>query len=165
MRAPRQSIALAALACALLAGCHDAPEETPVTEEPGRAIIYPDGAQAKQDIAAALAQAGKEKKRVLLDFGGNWCGDCQVLQIYFHAPANRALLDRNYILVPVNIGKYDQNLDLAAQYGIPLSRGVPALAVLDPNGQLVYSQRNAEFESMGKVDPTSVTTFLLQWKG
>jgi thioredoxin 1 len=165
MRAPWKSVALAALACALLVGCRDAPEETPVSEEPGRAVIYPDGARAKPDIAAALAQAGKEKKRVLLDFGGNWCGDCQVLQIYFQAPANRALLDRNYILVPVNVGQYDQNLDLAAQYGIPLSRGVPALAVLDPSGQLVYSQRNAEFESMGRVDPTAVTTFLLQWKG
>jgi thioredoxin 1 len=165
MRALSKSIVLAALACALLAGCRQAPEETPESEEPGRAAIYPDGAQAKQDIAAALAEAGKEKKRVLLDFGGNWCGDCQVLQIYFQAPANRALLERNYVLVPVNVGKYDENLDLAAQYGIPLARGVPALAVLDPSGQLLYSQRNAEFESMGKVDPASVTAFLLQWKG
>jgi thioredoxin 1 len=165
MRAPNKSLALAALACALLAGCRQAPEETPPSEEPGRAVIYPDGAQAKQDIAAALAQAGKEKKRVLLDFGGNWCGDCQVLEIYFNAPANRALLERNYVLVPVNVGRYDENLDLAAKYGIPLARGVPALAVLDPSGQLVYSQRNAEFESMGKVDPASVTAFLLQWKG
>jgi thioredoxin 1 len=164
MRAPIQSIALAALACALLGGCRKVPEETP-SEEPGRAVIYPDGTQAKQDIAAALALAGKEKKRVLLDFGGNWCGDCQVLEIYFHAPANRALLERNYVLVPVNIGRYDENLDLAAQYGIPLARGVPALAVLDSSGQLVYSQHNAEFESMGKVDPASVTAFLLQWKG
>src|SRR6201992_429104 len=109
MRAPIQSIALAALACALLAGCRKAPEETP-SVEPGRAVIYPAGAQAKQDIAAALAQAGKEKKRVLLDFGGNWCGDCQVLEIYFDAPQNKGLLDNNFVLVPVNIGRYDENL-------------------------------------------------------
>ena len=56
----------------------------------------------------------KEKKRVLLDFGGNWCGDCQVLEIYFHDPANRSLLEANYVLVPVNIGRYDENLDIAA---------------------------------------------------
>ena len=73
----------------------------------------------------------KEKKRVLLDFGGNWCGDCQVLEIYFHDPANRSLLEANYVLVPVNIGRYDENLDIAARYGVPVSKGVPALAVLD----------------------------------
>ena len=167
MRALPKSIAIAAVTCALLlsAGCRQTPEASPATEEPGRAVIYPDGAQAAQDIAAALARAGKEKKRVLLDFGGNWCGDCQVLEIYFHDAANRALLEQNYVLVPVNIGRYDENLDIAARYGVPVTKGVPALAVLDPSGQLIYSQRNAEFEAMRKVDSASVTAFLLQWKG
>jgi thioredoxin 1 len=158
-------LVLAAIACALLVGCRQTPVDTGSTEEPGRAVIYPDGAQAGQDIAAALARAGKEKKRVLLDFGGNWCGDCQVLEIYFHDPVNRRLLEENYVLVPVNIGRYDQNLDIAARYGVPVDKGVPALAVLDPSGQVVYSQRNREFETMRKVDPAAVTQFLLQWKG
>jgi thiol:disulfide interchange protein len=165
MRAISKTIAFAAVAiCALLAGCRDKPEDVP-EEEAVQAALYPDIAQAKPDIAAALAQAGKENKRVLLDFGGNWCGDCQVLNIYFHAPANRALLERNYVLVPVNVGNLDQNLDLATKYGVPLVKGVPALAVLDAKGELLYSQHNAEFESMGRVDPAAVTTFLLQWKG
>ena len=112
-------------------GCRQAPVETPATEEPGQAVIYPEGAQAEKDIAAALAKAAKEKKRVLIDFGGNWCGDCQVLEIYFHDPANRGLLEQNYVLVPVNIGRYDENMDIAAKYGVPVSKGVPALAVLD----------------------------------
>jgi thiol:disulfide interchange protein len=161
-----RSLAIAAVFLLLGAGwgCRQAPEATPEAEEPGRAVIYPDGAQAEADITAALAKAAREKKRVLLDFGGNWCGDCQVLEIYFHAPANRNLLESNYVLVPVNIGQYDENLAIAARYGVPVSKGVPALAVLDPNGQLVYSQRNGEFESMGRLDPTAVTAFLLQWK-
>jgi thioredoxin 1 len=138
---------------------------TEAAEEPGRAVIYPDGAQAKADIAAALAKAAKEKKRVLLDFGGNWCGDCQVLQIYFHDAANRNLLDSNYVLVPVNIGQYDENLDIARRYGVPVDKGVPALAVLDAGGNVVYSQRNHEFSAMRTMDSASVTAFLLQWKG
>jgi thioredoxin 1 len=166
MRVSARSITLAAaLLLGAGLGCRQAPEATPVAEEPGRAVIYPDGAQAEADITAALGKAAKEKMRVLLDFGGNWCGDCQVLEIYFHAPANRNLLDSNYVLVPVNIGRYDENLAIAARYGIPITRGVPALAVLDASGQVVYSQRNGEFESMGKLDPTAVTAFLLQWKG
>jgi thiol:disulfide interchange protein len=161
----QKPVVLGALACALVVGCRQTPVDTAPVEEPGRAVIYPDGAQAGQDIASALARAGKEKKRVLLDFGGNWCGDCQVLEIYFHDPANRRLLDDHYVLVPVNIGRYDQNLDIAARYGVPVNKGVPALAVLDPSGQVLYSQRNAEFEAMRKVDPAAVTQFLLQWKG
>ncbi len=51
--------------------------------------IYPDPSQAKADLAAALKTAAATHKRILLDFGGNWCPDCQVLDIYFHDPANR----------------------------------------------------------------------------
>jgi hypothetical protein len=79
MLARPKSMVLTAVACALLMGCRKTPVDTEATVEPGRAVIYPDGAQATQDIASALARASKEKKRVLLDFGGNWCGDCQVL--------------------------------------------------------------------------------------
>jgi thioredoxin 1 len=141
----------------------DAESNTPVTE-PGRAEIYPDGAQAEADISAALAKASKEKKRVLLDFGGNWCGDCQVLEIYFHDAANRGLLEANYVLVPVNIGRYDENLAIAARYGVPVTKGVPALAVLDADGKVVFSQERGEFHSMRSMDSASVTTFLQQYK-
>jgi thiol:disulfide interchange protein len=145
-------------------GCRQAPAPAPSGEEAYRDVIYPDGAQAEADIAAALARAAREKKRVLLDFGGNWCGDCHVLEIYFHDAANRSLLDANYVLVPVNIGHGDANLDIAARYGVPIDKGVPALAVLDPSGQVVYSQRKGEFAAMRKLDSASVTTFLQQWK-
>jgi thioredoxin 1 len=165
MVARLNSIVLIAVGFALLVGCRQAPVDSEATVEPGHAVIYPDGAQATQDIATALARASKEKKRVLLDFGGNWCGDCQVLEIYFHDPANWNLLQQNYVLVPVNIGRYDQNMDIAAKYGVPVEKGVPALAVLDANGQLIFSQRNREFEAMQKVDPAAVTQFLRQWKG
>jgi thiol:disulfide interchange protein len=142
-----------------------APEAAQAAEEPGRRVIYPDGAEAKADIAAALAQAGREKKRVLLDFGGNWCGDCQVLAIYFQDAANRDLLAAHYILVPVNIGNYDQNLDIAARYGVPVAKGVPALAVLDAGGKVVYSQRKHEFSAMRTMSSAAVTGFLQEWKG
>ena len=144
---------------------NDAADATQAAEAPGRAVIYPDGAEAKADLAAALTRAAREKKRVLLDFGGNWCGDCQVLEIYFHDAANRELLEANYVLVPVNIGRYDVNLDLAARYGVPLEKGVPALAVLDAQGHLLYSQRNSEFAAMRRMDSSSVTEFLQKWKG
>ena len=126
--------------------------------------IYSDTADAHHDIAQALVTAQHEHKRVILDFGGNWCGDCQVLDIYLHQQPNLALLDSNFVLVHVDIGHYDRNTDLAEKYQIPLKRGVPGLAVLDARGRLLYSQKNGEFEAMRKVDPESVTEFLNQWK-
>ena len=126
--------------------------------------IYPDPADAKADIAAALKAAATTHKRVIIDFGGNWCGDCQVLDIYFHNAENRPILESNYVLVHVNIGHMDENVDIAQRYGVPLDRGVPALAVLSDRGKLLYSQKSGEFEAMRRMQASSVTSFLVQWK-
>ena len=127
-------------------------------------IIYSATADAHADIAQAIKAAHATHKHIILDFGGNWCGDCQVLDIYFHQQPNLPLLEDNYVLVHVDVGHYDKNLDLAAKYDIPLKRGVPALAVLDEHGRVLYTQKNGEFEAMRKMDPASVTEFLNQWK-
>ena len=134
------------------------------TAKPATRDIYPDPGQAKADVAAALKTAAATHKRILLDFGGNWCGDCQVLDIYFHDPANRPILDANFVLVHINIGMTDANLELAKKYEVPLDKGVPALAVLSENGKLLYSQKGGEFEAMRRMQSSSVTNFLVQWK-
>jgi thiol:disulfide interchange protein len=123
--------------------------------------LYSETANPTADIAAALAQARREHKRVILDFGGNWCGDCQILDIYYHQSPNAELLAKNFILVHVNIGHMDKNVDVAKKYNVPITRGVPALAVIDANGKLLYSEREKEFEH---TSPAAITAFLNRWK-
>jgi len=134
---------------------------------PARAAapIYPDVARASADIAAAQQEAARTHRRVLVDFGGNWCTDCKVLDINMRKPENAALLAERYVVVHVNVGDkgIDENFDVARRYGIPLEKGVPALAVLDDGGRVVYAQKNGEFESMRHMDPASVHEFLERW--
>jgi thioredoxin-like negative regulator of GroEL len=126
--------------------------------------LYPDPSVAKAEIHQALTRAKAEHKRVILAFGGNWCGDCHVLDIYFHDPVNQPLLKANYELVDVNIGRYDANQDIADQYGIPLKRGVPALVVLAADGKVLYAQTHGEFEKMRTLQSSDLTKFLNDWK-
>jgi thioredoxin 1 len=87
-----------------------------------------------------------------------------VLNIYFHQQPNEAILNKNFVLVDIDIGRMDKNVDVADKYGVPLHKGVPALAVLDEHGHLLYSQKDGEFEAMRRMDPGSVTEFLNKWK-
>ncbi len=135
-----------------------------VTARPAGRDIYPDPARARADIAAALKTAAQTHKRVLLDFGGNWCGDCLVLDMFFHDPTNRPILEANFVLVHVNVGQLDENVEIARRYQIPLQRGVPALAVLTETGKMLFSQKSGQFEKMSRVESRDVTAFLMQWK-
>lgn len=136
---------------------------TPVTPYTPNKHLYPATEDAPKDLRAGLALAKKQHKRLLLDFGGDWCGDCQVLDIYFHQSPNEELLEKNFVKVNVNIGREDANLDIASKYGVPMPHGVPALAVLDSNGNLLYAQ-GKEFSDMRYMQPDSVTQFLMKWK-
>jgi len=129
------------------------------------APIYPDPSRAATDIEAALREASATHRRVLVDFGGDWCTDCKVLDAYLKRPENAALLAHGYVVVHVNVGArgIDRNFEVARRYGIPLEKGVPALAVLDADGKVVYSQKKGEFESMRHMDSKSVNEFLVRW--
>jgi thiol:disulfide interchange protein len=128
----------------------------------GKAHIYPAIESADADIRAAVAEAQRTHKRVIVDFGGDWCPDCQVLNIYFHQSPNVELTDKYFVRVNVNVGQMDANKEIAARYGVPL-KGVPALAVLDGEGKALYAQKK-EFSDMRHLDSAALTEFLNRWK-
>jgi thiol:disulfide interchange protein len=167
-RLPALRAAFSALALFLLALTVSAAvaQPAPVPAPSGRKHIYSETADPKADIAAALIQAKREHKRVILDFGGDWCGDCQVLDIYFHQSPNAELLAKNFILVHVWVGHIDANLDIPQKYGMgeAIHKGVPALVVLAPDGSVVFAQKTGEFEKMRTLESSSVTEFLNKWK-
>jgi thioredoxin 1 len=126
--------------------------------------IYNERADAHAEIKEALEKANAGHKRVILVFGANWCYDCRVLDAAFHRVDLAAILAANYEVVHVDIGKGEKNQDLAKKYEVPLSRGIPGLAVLDSNGKLVYSQKNGEFENARALAPEEFLAFLNKWK-
>ena len=126
--------------------------------------LYPAEADAPKEIEEALHTATKSHKRVMLVFGGNWCYDCHVLDAAFHLPEIAPTLNRNYVVVHVDVGEYNKNLDIAKKYEVPLERGVPAAAILDGTGKLLISQKNQEFEKARSMAPEDILAFLNKWK-
>lgn len=126
--------------------------------------LYPGIDEAQADIKTALAEAHRTHRRVLIDFGGNWCGDCRLLDFYFQQSPNADLLAKNFVKVNVNVDHLDANLDIGDRYGVTLKKGVPALAVLDEQGHVLYAQKIGESEHRRNMQPAEVTAFLEKWK-
>jgi hypothetical protein len=126
--------------------------------------IYPAGVDAKSEIKEALQRAGNGNKRVLLVFGANWCYDCHVLDLAFQRADLAPLLSANYEVVHVDVGEGDKNQDLMQLYHVPMAKGIPALAVLDATGKLLYSQQHGEFEKARALTPEDLAAFLRKWK-
>ena len=103
---------------------------------------YDEKANATAAVDKALARAKATNKRVLIDMGGNWCGDCRILAATMELPEMKAFLNRNFEMVSVDVGRMDKNLQVPARYGITSRlEGVPAILIVDPKtGQQLVSK-------------------------
>jgi len=127
--------------------------------------IYPAEADAHAEIKEAEGKAAKEHKRLLLVFGANWCFDCHVLDLAFHGPELSPILEANYELVHVDIGPDgEKNGDVAKQFDASLEKGVPVVTIVEPDGKVVVSGNNGEFEDARQLTPKFLAEFLNKWK-
>jgi thioredoxin-related protein len=126
--------------------------------------LYPATADAKKEIAGALELATKDKKRVLLVFGGNWCYDCHVLDRALHEGAAGKIVTESFLLVHVDIGEGEKNLDLVREYKASLDKGVPVVVILGADGRLLYSSTEGEFEAARTMMKKDLVAFLKRWK-
>ena len=128
--------------------------------------IYDEKADAQKLINDALAKAMKENRRVLIQWGANWCGWCHLLHDTFEKDKDvRKKLLYEYDLVLIDVGRFDKNLDIAEEYKAdPKANGLPFLTILDADGQVIANQETGSLESKieGKTehDPLSVFNFL-----
>jgi hypothetical protein len=126
--------------------------------------IYSSRADAHAEIKEALVKASQEHKRVLVVFGANWCYDCHVLDLAFQREDIAPVLEENFVITHVDIGQGEKNQDLMQQYDVPMERGIPAIAVLDADGKVLFSQKKGEFEKARALAPEDLLEFLNKWK-
>jgi thioredoxin-related protein len=114
---------------------------------------------AAADVAAAIAMAKTQGKRVLVDVGGEWCVWCHVLDRFMAANADvRQLRDEGYVWVKVNWSPENRNEQLLSRW--PKIRSYPHLFVLDGAGQVLHSQPSAELEAGKDYDRERMIAFL-----
>ncbi|MGA2446704.1 MAG: thioredoxin family protein [Opitutaceae bacterium] len=132
--------------------------------------IYDPQADGFVLINAALQQARAENKRVLLDFGANWCPWCHLLhQLFTSDDSVRRKLAASYVVVMIDVNKRKgtaRNAAVNEKYGNPIKAGLPVLVLLDADGRQLVTQETGAFEKSGGAeadDPAKVLAFLEQW--
>ncbi len=132
------------------------------------AKVYDEAADARPQVAAALAKAKKENQRVLIQWGANWCGWCKWLAGTMKTDRNvsRKLL-YEYQVVHVDVGNFDKHIDFAKELGAEF-KAIPFLTVLDADGKALVQQNTEPFEveKDGKQghDPKKLVEFLTRYE-
>lgn len=126
--------------------------------------IYDEQADAAQAVQAAIARAQAENRRVLIQWGANWCRWCRLLHQTFETDsAVRKELLYEYDLVLVDVGQFDKNAELRTKYQAEI-KGIPFLTVLDGDGKVLANQETGSLEAGDQHDPAKVLAFLKQYE-
>lgn len=143
------------------------PSDTPCTggtNDPSYVAVqkFDPKRDASADIQAAVEQAQKTGKRIILDVGGDWCSYCQQMdELFQQHPDLLQLRDRNFITVAVYYGSGNQNEQVLSRYSKLL--GIPHFFVLEKDGALLYSQHVVELRTGGRYDAEKMKEFLTKW--
>lgn len=126
--------------------------------------IYNPDADAKKDVAAAVAKASDNGKHVFLQIGGNWCPWC----VKFHKMINEdakldSLINANYEVVKVNYSKENKNQEILATLGYPQRFGFPVFVILDSKGNVIHIQDSGYLEQEKGYSLEKVERMFLNW--
>jgi thioredoxin 1 len=120
---------------------------------------YNESADAKLDIKQALALAATNQTPIIIVFGANWCGDCKMLDSAMKTGASAPLLARDFKIVKVNVGHWDKNYDVAKTYGVPLEKGIPAVAIISARNEVLYVTREGELANARRLGDHGIYEF------
>ncbi len=127
---------------------------------------YDEAANANAAVAKARARAKAHHKLLLVDLGGNWCGDCLILTATMEqSPELKAFVEKHYETVLVDVGRFDRNLQVPAHWGITERlEGVPALLVVDPRTDRLLNQgRVSALSDARYMTPQTLADWLASW--
>jgi thioredoxin 1 len=131
----------------------------PIGVASGAPFPYVEGADAKAEIRQALAAARASRVPVLVIFGANWCEDCRALDAALSTGKSAELIAQAFKVVKVDVGNFNHNLDVAAMYGNPIKRGIPAVVVLSPANQVLYASRAGELANARRMSEQGIYEF------
>jgi thioredoxin 1 len=125
--------------------------------------IYDEGMDARAEISAARQRAVESGKRVAVVFGADWCGDCRALHAALTHPLVAPIVERAFEVVKVGVGRFDLNVDLGEEVGVPISKGIPAVAILAADGTVLHAQSQGEFARARRMTVEEFASFFRDW--
>lgn len=110
--------------------------------------IFDRSAEAEKLITSAIERAARERKRIVLFFGANWCPWCRRLhKAIMGTPEVITLLNEQLILVYVDANTRNdkrRNATTLERFGNPVAKhGLPVLVELESDGTLLAVQETA----------------------
>lgn len=121
---------------------------------------YDESRDANLDVAEARKKALDEKKFLMVTFGANWCQDCRNLHRILKSEEVQDYTRDVFNFVNVDVGKFNQNTQLATELGVSLRRGIPVAIIFDTDGQVIGTTNEGQLEPARRYSSRQILKFV-----
>jgi len=160
------SIGLLLISLLFASGCQSI--EKPKPDGRHARQIYDMGADGAPLLQSAMAQAQQENKNILLSLGANWCSDSQNTFDALHQnPQLKQLIEEHYVMTLIDVNNrvgHQRNSAIISRYEVDLERGIPALLVLTPSGELISKDPDQRPKDSDHEEPQILIEYLERWQ-
>lgn len=123
-------------------------------------LPYNAQADAASMVSTARIEAQAERKFLMVTFGANWCLDCRTLHHHLNTEPVADYARDLFQFVNVDVGKFNQNRDVAESLGVSLSRGIPVAIFFDPDGEVIGTTNEGQLEPARHYSSKQILTFV-----
>jgi thiol:disulfide interchange protein len=138
------------------------PDARPSDTTASTAVKFDPARDPARDLEAAIIEATRTKRRIILDVGGEWCPWCHTLDRFIDDHEDvKVAVARDYVWLKINFSPENENAAFLASY--PKIPGYPHLFVLETDGTLLHSQDTVLLEEGKSYNLGKVREFLARW--
>lgn len=123
-------------------------------------LPYDEQADAASIVNNARMEARAERKFLMVTFGANWCLDCRTLHHHLNSEPVASYTRDLFQFVNVDVGKLNQNRDVAESLGVSLARGIPVAVFFDPEGGLIGTTNAGQLEASQRFSSRQILKFV-----
>ena len=99
------------------------------------------------DLNKFIEETINSKKQPIIIFGANWCPDCRIFSGTINIPKIKSYIDNHFEILYVDVQRYEINMSLMEEYGIPSQEGIPRVLVFNYEKELINNTTTAEWRT------------------
>jgi protein disulfide-isomerase len=123
-------------------------------------LPYDSEVDARAEVAAARLEAQRDRQFLMITFGANWCLDCRTLHHHLKSGEVVDYTRDLFRFVNVDVGKFNQNRDLAVELDVDLRRGIPVAIFFDPEGRVIGTTNEGQLEPSRRYSSKQILKFV-----
>ena len=110
-------------------------------------LPYDGNVYSVNDLNKFISTTIQSDKQPILIFGANWCPDCRIFSGTMNIPKIKSYIDKNFQILYIDVKRYEINMELMEEYGIPSAEGIPRVLVFDKNKNLLNNSNTTEWRT------------------